>query len=101
LKIKKDSDLKSKKHIAFVLALAFIACCNADVFSQCSMCKTTAESDLTNGGSIANGLNTGILYLMAIPYLVLMTGGYFFFRKQVDAKVKMLWTKYFPSKQAR
>jgi hypothetical protein len=66
--------------------------------AQCAMCKTTAESDLSNGGSIANGLNTGILYLMAIPYLVIMTGGYFFFKKQVDAKVKFLWNKFFAAK---
>jgi hypothetical protein len=63
------------------------------------MCKTSVESDLDSGGSIANGLNTGILYLMAIPYLVLMIGGYFFFKKQVDAKLKFLWNKYFPSKE--
>ena len=69
---------------------------SSDAGAQCAMCKTTAESDLTNGGSIANGLNTGILYLMAVPYLVIMTAGYFFFKKQVDAKVKMLWNRYFP-----
>ena len=63
------------------------------------MCKTTAESDLHNGGSIANGLNTGILYLMSIPYLVLMIGGYFFFKKPIDAKVKGWKEKYFPAKQ--
>jgi hypothetical protein len=68
-------------------------------YAQCSMCKTTAESDLNNGGSIATGLNTGILYLMAIPYLVLMIGGYFFFRKQVDEKIKAFWNKYFPSRK--
>jgi hypothetical protein len=65
------------------------------------MCKTSLESDLNNGGSIANGLNTGILYLMAIPYLVLMTGGYFFFRKQIDARVKLWWDKYFPAKTTK
>jgi hypothetical protein len=63
------------------------------------MCKTTSESDLANGGSIANGLNTGILYLMAVPYLVLMTGGYFFFKKPIDAKVKVLLNKYFSKTQ--
>jgi hypothetical protein len=93
--------LKIKKYIPLLLLFAGVVLCDSAAFSQCAMCKTTAESDLTNGGSIANGLNTGILYLMAIPYLVLMTGGYFFFRKQVDAKVKMLWNKYFPSKQPR
>ena len=31
------------------------------------MCKTSVESDLKSGGSIATGLNAGILYLMAVP----------------------------------
>lgn len=63
------------------------------------MCKTTAESDLESGGSIATGLNTGILYLMAIPYIMLMAGGYFFFfRKPIDAKLKQWKDKLFPAK---
>jgi hypothetical protein len=81
--------------------LFFVLSENVKGFAQCAMCRTSLESDLNNGGSIANGLNTGILYLMAIPYLVLMTGGYFFFRKQIDAKVKMWWEKYFPAKAAK
>ena len=64
------------------------------------MCKTTAESDLNDGGSIANGLNTGILYLMAIPYVILMIGGYFFFKKPIDSKIKTWKNKYFPVKQS-
>jgi len=71
---------------------------NMQSAAQCAMCKTSLESDLENGGSIANGLNTGILYLMTIPYLILMIGGYFFFKKQVDAKLKSWRDKYFPSK---
>lgn len=50
-----------------------------DVFSQCAMCKANAETNLKNGGSIAKGLNAGILYLMAIPYLLLA----FIFREQL------------------
>lgn len=68
-------------------------------FAQCANCKAAVESDLNNGsGSIANGLNSGILYLMAIPYIVLMVGAYFFFRKQVDAKLKLWRDKLFPQK---
>ncbi len=73
---------------------------NVSMFAQCAMCKTTAESDLKSGGSIANGLNTGILYLMALPYLILMFGAYFFFKKPIDAKLKVWKEKYFPAKQA-
>lgn len=67
--------------------------------AQCAMCKTSVESDLAAGGSIGEGLNTGILYLMAIPYVILMVGAYFFFKKSIDAKIKTWRNKYFPAKQ--
>ena len=73
---------------------------NAVTFAQCAMCKASVESDLKNGGSIGTGLNTGILYLMAIPYIILMVGGYFFFKKPIDEKIKAWKEKHFPSKQA-
>jgi hypothetical protein len=93
--------MKYKRIISGWLVLLFIAATNVESLAQCAMCKTSLESDMNNGGSIANGLNTGILYLMAIPYIVLMIGGYFFFRKQIDARVKVLWSKYFPAKAAK
>lgn len=71
-----------------------------NTFAQCAMCKTSVESNLASGGSIARGLNTGILYLMTIPYLVLLLGAYFFFKKTIDAKIKIWRNKHFPSKQA-
>lgn len=66
--------------------------------AQCAMCRTSAESDLKSGGSIAKGLNSGILYLMAIPYLILMLGGYFFFKRTIDSKIKSWKLKFFPGK---
>ncbi len=36
--------------------------------AQCSMCKAVAES--ADGGGFGMGLNYGILYLMAFPYLI-------------------------------
>ena len=42
--------------------------------AQCSMCRAVAESSQNHGSSIANGLNTGILYLMAFPYILLLCG---------------------------
>ena len=41
-------------------------------YAQCSMCRAVAESSQNGGSSIANGLNTGILYLMLFPYLLLV-----------------------------
>jgi high-affinity nickel permease len=70
-----------------------------DVDAQCAMCKAVAKSDLETGGDIGNGINTGILYLMAIPYVILTIGGYFFFKKSIDEKLKELRNKYFGSKK--
>ncbi len=90
--------MKNRKKTLLVLTSLTLFLSNVNSFAQCAMCKATATSDLEQGGSIGNGLNTGILYLMAIPYLILMIGGYFFFKKSVDAKVKELKNKFFTSK---
>ena len=51
--------------------------------SQCAMCRVVAESSQTGGGTIANGLNTGILYLMSFPYILLLVGLLFlYFQKK-------------------
>ncbi|MAZ58000.1 MAG: hypothetical protein CMP56_01130 [Flavobacteriales bacterium] len=47
---------------------------NFSSHAQCAMCKAVAESSQNSGSSIANGLNTGILYLMIFPYILLLFG---------------------------
>jgi len=90
--------MKVKTKIFSLLAILVLFLINTSAFAQCSMCRTTAESDLNQGGgSIAKGLNSGILYLMAVPYLVLVIGGYFFFKKPIDAKLKQWKNKIFPT----
>ena len=41
-----------------------------DVNAQCSMCRQAAESGIKKGEVQGRGLNRGILFLMAIPYLL-------------------------------
>lgn len=61
--------------ILFIFLLAFtINIVNVEtVDAQCPMCKMSAESNLKDGGTAGKGLNKGILYLFAAPYL--MVGG--------------------------
>ena len=47
--------------------------------AQCAMCKASVESSMGQKNSVAGNLNTGILYLMAVPYLLIA----FIFRKQI------------------
>ena len=60
--------MHKKNYIIFILFL-FIFLINVDeVNSQCSMCRAVLESE--EGQTTAKGINNGILYLMAIPYLL-------------------------------
>lgn len=57
--------------------------------AQCAMCRATAESATENGDkAIGEGLNTGIVYLMGVPYLLLTIGALVFFRKKIWALFK-------------
>jgi len=51
----------------------FLLCLNLAP-AQCAMCRAVAESSKSGGSSIADGLNNGILYLMAFPYILLLIG---------------------------
>lgn len=59
--------------------------------AQCAMCKQAAASSLENDPrSMARSLNSGILYLMAVPYVMLA----FIFRKQLKAVFLHLKAKF-------
>lgn len=75
----------TKKTILIILVVALIL--NAtDVFAQgCPMCKTSLEEARKNGSMVGNTLNNGILYLLALPYLVLSAFGIIWYR---NAKLK-------------
>lgn len=50
------------------------------VDAQCAMCRAVVESDAS--GKTAEGINNGIVYLMAIPY-ILVAGLFFFVYKKM------------------
>ncbi len=52
------------------------------VEAQCPMCRLSAETNLKNGGTEGKGLNTGILYMLAMPYLLVGTIGYIWWRNR-------------------
>lgn len=57
-------------------------------FGQCAMCKGAAETSMQEGSRDASGLNVGVLYLFATPYLLVMTIGglwYWNYRKNKRA----------------
>lgn len=56
--------------------------------AQCSMCSAVVESSQQSGHDLAQGLNAGILYLMAIPYALLVGMGILLFRKLNQNRVE-------------
>jgi hypothetical protein len=57
------------------------------VFAQCAMCRSTLENNFSNGNpGIGAGINTGILYLLVLPYLAVMVLGYFWFKSSRNAQ---------------
>lgn len=57
----------------FIFILLFAVASSTTANAQCAMCSVNAEQGVKNGNTQGKGLNTGILYLLAIPYL-LITG---------------------------
>ena len=43
------------------------------------MCKAVVESNLETGSQIGKGLNNGILYLMAVPYIAIFSFAIFWY----------------------
>lgn len=56
-------------------------------YPQCAMCRVVAESSQDAGGTIANGLNSGILYLMACPYVLIVFGLIWMYYRRDKASV--------------
>jgi len=76
-----------------VLALLFIVAFMfhpSVVEAQCAMCRAVTESNQNSDDAftVGNGLNSAILYLMAMPYILAAIFFYAFFRKQITAWFK-------------
>lgn len=69
--------------LGFIFVAMILVCISDSTIAQCSMCRKIAN-DGSNAQSVGAGLNTGILYLLAIPYILVAL----FFRKQIVAFVK-------------
>ncbi|AQG82090.1 hypothetical protein [Spirosoma montaniterrae] len=65
----------------WLILVALLLVSASDLLAQCAMCRGTVESTVSNGRSIiASELNFGILYLLIVPYLIVATIGYLWYR---------------------
>ena len=54
--------------------------------AQCPMCRMSAEQNLKDGGTAGKGLNSGILYMLATPYVVVGTVALIWWRNRKNNK---------------
>ncbi|WP_045469803.1 hypothetical protein [Winogradskyella sp. PG-2] len=64
-----------RKIVCFLFSVFFFLKGSA----QCAMCRAVLESEESQNA--AEGINDGILFLMAVPYILVAAIGYFIYRK--------------------
>jgi len=69
------------KRIVFILFMLISTFAFApQVKAQCSMCTISAEQGSKNGNTQSKGINDGIMYLLAFPYLLIAGIGVLWYR---------------------
>ncbi len=87
---------RKRLFLIFLFALVMVAI-PLSSGAQCAMCKQAAETSMkSDPHSMARSLNSGILYLMAVPYLLIA----FIFRRQLFSLLKRVSGR-FSAKGAR
>lgn len=87
--MKLDKLINSTRFIVIIIIMISLLFClnEPTVWGQCPMCKAAAESNLKEGGKHGLGLNSGILYLLVMPYLIFFIIGYWWWRNQKRAAI--------------
>lgn len=62
-----------------ILFLLFFLVTFLSTNAQCAMCRAVLENE--EGQGTAEAINDGIVYLMAIPYILFIGFAYFLYRK--------------------
>lgn len=70
--------------ITILLILIIIALPFMESIAQCPMCRAAAETNLAQGGTEGKGLNKGILYMLSLPYLLIATIGYLWWKNKKE-----------------
>ncbi|GHC42081.1 hypothetical protein [Ulvibacter litoralis] len=71
-----------KTKYLLLLIVFLLAVIPAD--AQCAMCRAVLESE--EDGTMAKGINNGIMYLMVFPYLLVGGIGFIIYRSRKKAK---------------
>lgn len=66
------------KGFSLGLKFLFFLLAGFSSYGQCAMCRAALETE--DGGNKAEGINNGIVYLMAFPYILLVVIGWMVYK---------------------
>lgn len=67
-----------------ILLIGFIFL-SLETNAQCAMCRAVVEQ---GGEEVAEGINSGIVYLMAFPYLLIAVAMFLFYRNWKKSTIR-------------
>lgn len=70
-----------KKSVLTVVFFVVAFLLGGELIAQCPMCRMSLESNLEAGGTAGKSINAGILYMLAVPYLLVFTIGYIWMKR--------------------
>jgi hypothetical protein len=73
--------MKGLRTVLILVVFGIVMISVKPAHAQCSQCAAQVETSSKNGSSAANGLNSGILFLLAAPYLAVGVVGFVWYRK--------------------
>ena len=75
-----------KRFLPFLLVLVLVAVAFLSGSAQgCSMCSGVTETSTQAGASAAAGINKGVMYIFMMPYLIIGTIWFFWWRAKKKA----------------
>ncbi|MEQ9424733.1 MAG: hypothetical protein RJQ09_09970 [Cyclobacteriaceae bacterium] len=79
-----------KRLLSVLLSISIVIFSSLSSVAQCAMCRSTVVNNVSNGESLslAEGLNFGIIYLFAAPYLLVGLIAFLWYKNAKKNKVR-------------
>lgn len=80
---------KALKFVIVLFVISLLAASVQTISAQCAMCTVAVESNAKSGSTTTKGLNNGIMYLLAAPYLAIGVVGFVWYKKYRRKNIPM------------
>ncbi|WP_240663211.1 hypothetical protein [Mucilaginibacter limnophilus] len=81
--------MKAFKILLLTVFLGSMLFAASPAAAQCAACAASVETNAKNGNHETAGLNNGIMYLLAMPYLAVAIVGFIWYKKYRRKNVEL------------